>query len=155
MFLKNKKKYLKLKLEERDLRHKKLGDSRYLVEPNIKDGKGGLRDLQTLLWLGKYIYQVKNMSGLVESNILTNEEITTHWNSIKDLEKKEKLNVVRNVRYTDNGKILTSAGVSSGIDLCLYFLCKKYGKKLYDEVKRYIEWESPHGITFSNEKIPG
>ena len=69
------KEFLSLKLKERDIRHKKMGDSRYLVEPNIKDGKGGLRDLQTLLWLGKYIYQIKNMKGLESQRILTLAEV--------------------------------------------------------------------------------
>jgi [protein-PII] uridylyltransferase len=41
------------KLAERDARHKRMGDSRYVVEPNIKEGKGGLRDLHTLFWIGK------------------------------------------------------------------------------------------------------
>src|SRR6202011_614086 len=43
------------KLAERDARHKRLGDSRYQLEPNIKEGKGGLRDLHTLFWIDKYI----------------------------------------------------------------------------------------------------
>ena len=40
--------YVTAKLAERDERHRKMGDSRYVVEPNVKDGKGGLRDLHTL-----------------------------------------------------------------------------------------------------------
>ncbi len=36
-----------------------MGDSRYVVEPNVKEGKGGLRDLQTLFWIGKYIHKVR------------------------------------------------------------------------------------------------
>ena len=47
------------KLAERNARHKRMGDSRYVVEPNVKDGKGGLRDLQTLYWIGKYIHRVR------------------------------------------------------------------------------------------------
>ena len=43
-------------MAERDERHRGAGESRYKVEPNIKDGKGGLRDLHTLHWLSKYIY---------------------------------------------------------------------------------------------------
>ena len=43
------------KLEERDNRHTRQGDQRFVVEPNIKEGKGGLRDLQTLYWLVKHI----------------------------------------------------------------------------------------------------
>src|SRR6185436_15838665 len=48
--------FFEAKLAERDERHKRAGESRYRVEPNIKDGKGGLRDLHTLHWLAKYLY---------------------------------------------------------------------------------------------------
>jgi [protein-PII] uridylyltransferase len=49
----NVQKFVTGKLEERNARHKRMGDSRYVVEPNIKEGKGGLRDLHTLFWIGK------------------------------------------------------------------------------------------------------
>ncbi len=49
------KAFIEAKLAERDERHRRSGQSRYLVEPNIKDGKGGLRDLHTLHWLATYI----------------------------------------------------------------------------------------------------
>ncbi len=62
------------KLTERDGRHKKLGDSRYLVEPNVKDGKGGLRDLQTLFWIAKYTHQVGNVGELVAHGVLSDQE---------------------------------------------------------------------------------
>jgi [protein-PII] uridylyltransferase len=48
--------FIEAKLAERDQRHRRAGESRYRVEPNIKDGKGGLRDLHTLHWLAKYLY---------------------------------------------------------------------------------------------------
>jgi [protein-PII] uridylyltransferase len=64
------------KLAERDERHLKMGDSRYVVEPNVKDGKGGLRDLQTLYWIGKYVYDVREASELVSVGLLTAEEFT-------------------------------------------------------------------------------
>jgi [protein-PII] uridylyltransferase len=51
-----------------------MGDSRYVVEPNVKDGKGGLRDLQTLYWIGKYIYDVREAADLVSVGLLTAEE---------------------------------------------------------------------------------
>ncbi|QPQ54667.1 [protein-PII] uridylyltransferase [Allosphingosinicella flava] len=63
------------KLEERDARHRKLGDSRYVVEPNVKDGKGGLRDLHTLYWIGKYAYRVTSVPDLVEKGLLTPDEL--------------------------------------------------------------------------------
>jgi [protein-PII] uridylyltransferase len=62
------------KLAERNERHKRLGDSRYVVEPNIKEGKGGLRDLHTLYWIGKYIYKVRSAAELVDVGLLTQDE---------------------------------------------------------------------------------
>jgi len=62
------------KLEERDARHKRMGDSRYVVEPNVKEGKGGLRDLHTLYWIGKYIHRVRSASELVGAGLLTPAE---------------------------------------------------------------------------------
>ena len=62
------------KLEERNDRHKRMGDSRYVVEPNIKDGKGGLRDLQTLYWIGKYVHRVRSAKDLIEKGLFTQKE---------------------------------------------------------------------------------
>ena len=62
------------KLAERNERHKRLGDSRYVVEPNVKEGKGGLRDLHTLYWIGKYIHKVRDPSELVDVGLLTGIE---------------------------------------------------------------------------------
>ncbi len=66
--------FVEAKLAERDLRHNKLGDTRYLVEPNVKEGKGGLRDLQTLYWIAKYVYRVERSADLVERGLLTKTE---------------------------------------------------------------------------------
>ena len=67
--------FVEAKLAERDSRHKRLGDSRYLVEPNVKDGKGGLRDLHTLFWIAKYIYDIRDIGGLVALGVLTAQEL--------------------------------------------------------------------------------
>ncbi len=67
-------KYVAEKLAERNDRHKRLGDSRYLVEPNVKEGKGCLRDLHTLYWIGKYIHKVRDVSELVTVGLLTPAE---------------------------------------------------------------------------------
>jgi [protein-PII] uridylyltransferase len=63
------------KLAERDARHKRMGDSRYVVEPNLKEGKGGLRDLHTLFWIGKYMHHVSDVAELVDRGLLTREEL--------------------------------------------------------------------------------
>ncbi|MCA0425610.1 MAG: [protein-PII] uridylyltransferase, partial [Proteobacteria bacterium] len=66
--------YVQAKLAERDERHRKAGESRYLVEPNVKDGKGGLRDLHTLFWIGKYFYRVRTAAELVDKGVFTQGE---------------------------------------------------------------------------------
>lgn len=66
--------YVVAKLAERDERHRRMGDSRYVVEPNIKDGKGGLRDLQTLFWIGKFVHQVQDPRELVAKGLFTAAE---------------------------------------------------------------------------------
>jgi [protein-PII] uridylyltransferase len=66
--------YVTEKLAERNDRHKRLGDSRYVVEPNVKEGKGGLRDLHTLYWIGKYIHHVRDASELVRVGLLSPTE---------------------------------------------------------------------------------
>lgn len=66
--------FVEAKLAERDERHRKLGDSRYFLEPNIKDGKGGLRDLHTLYWIGKYAYGVGTSQAFVGKGLLYPDE---------------------------------------------------------------------------------
>jgi [protein-PII] uridylyltransferase len=66
--------FIQAKLLERDARHEKTGQSRYLVEPNIKDGKGGLRDLQTLFWIAKYYYRVARTEDLIGKDVFSRDE---------------------------------------------------------------------------------
>jgi len=66
--------FVTAKLAERDERHVKMGDSRYVVEPNVKDGKGGLRDLHALYWIGKYVHGVERPSDLVGAGLFTADE---------------------------------------------------------------------------------
>ena len=62
------------KLAEREDRIRRAGQSRYLVEPNVKDGKGGLRDLHTLFWIAKYVYRVRDASELVKHGVFDKSE---------------------------------------------------------------------------------
>ena len=67
------KDFISAKLIERENRHEKHGQ-RYMVEPNVKEGKGGLRDLQSLYWIAKYVYQTQNISNLVDLNVFRSDE---------------------------------------------------------------------------------
>ena len=62
--------FLEAKLAERDQRHARFGGTRYAVEPNVKDGKGGLRDLHTLFWISKYAYRLDHVQGVLGAGIL-------------------------------------------------------------------------------------
>jgi [protein-PII] uridylyltransferase len=66
--------FVAAKLAERDRRHNKWGDSRFMLEPNVKEGKGGLRDLHTLNWLARYCYRLSKASELVREDLLSDEE---------------------------------------------------------------------------------
>ena len=68
--------FIEAKLEERDARHRKQG-LRYVVEPNVKEAKGGLRDLQSLFWIAKHIYSVENAADLVDRGVFLEEEFKT------------------------------------------------------------------------------
>ena len=57
--------FIAAKQVERDIRHHRFGDSPFLVEPNIKEGRGGLRDLQTMYWMARYVFDVRVMGELV------------------------------------------------------------------------------------------
>ena len=66
--------FVEAKLEESELRHKNFGGSRYVVEPNVKNGKGGLRDLHTIFWISKFAYNVDSISKLIDIGALSKKE---------------------------------------------------------------------------------
>jgi len=68
--------FIEAKLNERDARHDKQGQ-RYVVEPNVKEGKGGLRDLQSLFWIAKYIHGVEHAADLVAKGVFRADEFET------------------------------------------------------------------------------
>ena len=73
--------FIDAKLKERAERHRKQGGQRYVVEPNVKEGKGGLRDLQSLFWISKYVHGVQDAADLVALGVFTAEEFDTFVNA--------------------------------------------------------------------------
>jgi [protein-PII] uridylyltransferase len=67
--------FFKAKLEETRERHQRYGDSVYLLEPNLKEGEGGLRDLHTALWLAKVKYKIHALPELVQKAVITEAEL--------------------------------------------------------------------------------
>jgi len=68
--------FVQQKLEERNNRHARMGDSRSVVEPNVKEGIGGLRDLQTLSWIARYVYNAQSNRELAGIGLFTDAELT-------------------------------------------------------------------------------
>ncbi|MBZ0128817.1 MAG: [protein-PII] uridylyltransferase [Rhodobacteraceae bacterium] len=66
--------FVEAKLVERAERHKKQGGQRYMVEPNVKEGKGGLRDLQSLFWIAKYLHRAHSSRELVALGMFSEAE---------------------------------------------------------------------------------
>ena len=67
--------FVSAKLGERETRIARAGASRYLVEPNVKEGKGGLRDLNTLFWIAAYVYRGQTGEDLVKAGVFTPKEL--------------------------------------------------------------------------------
>ena len=71
----HRRRFVSAKLEERDTRHRRQGDSRYLLEPHIKEGKGGLRDLQSLNWITLALYGDARPQTFVERAMLSADQV--------------------------------------------------------------------------------
>src|SRR5215217_5102726 len=69
--------FVAAKLKERDDRHARAGASRYMVEPNIKEGKGGLRDLNTLFWIAQYLHPGESIEKVMQLEMFDGREIRT------------------------------------------------------------------------------
>ncbi|RJL13343.1 [protein-PII] uridylyltransferase [Paracoccus siganidrum] len=79
LFAKSIPEFIEAKLQERAARHQRQGGQRYVLEPNVKEGKGGLRDLQTLYWIAKYIHRVDRAQELVDLGVFTRDEHLAFW----------------------------------------------------------------------------
>lgn len=97
VFGKNPRQFVEAKLAERDVRHARYGDSRFMLEPNIKEGKGGLRDLQTLNWLARYCYGSKRAVDLVRDDVVSAAEWRHYRQAYQFLSvMRAQLHVMRN-----------------------------------------------------------
>jgi transcriptional regulator GlxA family with amidase domain len=126
-----------------------------MPEPDllILPGGSGSRALTDNMELRKLVVQTLGRGGTVASvctgarilaaaGLLDGLEATTHHTAIDEIASMAPGAKVRgDVRFTDNGPILTAAGVSAGIDLSLYLVERQYGKDVADQTARYMEWE--------------
>jgi len=78
---------------------------------------------------------------LAEAGVLSNQNVTTHWEDIPDLQKNyPNLQVHANKRWVDEGDIVTSAGISAGIDMSLHLVSKLHSKELAEKTAKQMEF---------------
>lgn len=81
---------------------------------------------------------------LAQAGVLDELSVTTHWRHIDELARTyPRLKVDRDALYVDEGDVLTSAGVASGIDLCLHIVRRDFGTAVANHVARHIV-SAPH-----------
>ena len=78
---------------------------------------------------------------LAEAGIVTNHTVTTHWEDIEDLkENHPNLNVLKGKRWVADGNIISSAGISAGIDMSLHLVTILYSKMLAEQTAKQMEY---------------
>lgn len=81
---------------------------------------------------------------LAAAGVITDHEVTTHWEDLDDLQKQfPRLSVTRHVRWVDQGHIVTSAGISAGMDMSLHLVARLAGPELAERTARQMDyrWE--------------
>lgn len=79
---------------------------------------------------------------LAKAGLLEGKEATTHFLAIDSLKKiSDNITVKEKTRFVDNGNIITSEGVSAGIDMSLHVVSKLLGKETADETARYMQYD--------------
>lgn len=79
---------------------------------------------------------------LAKAGLLDGREATTHWSAIESLRQEAPKTTVReNRRFVDNGKVITAAGVSAGIDASLHLVDRLLGRDVAQQTARYMEYK--------------
>ena len=82
---------------------------------------------------------------LAKANLLEGLKATTHHQVFKALRNiAPNTEVIENVRYIDNGQVITSAGISAGIDMSLYVIAKIFGQLTADATAKYMEYQGQY-----------
>jgi transcriptional regulator GlxA family with amidase domain len=111
---------------------------------------------QTLDWLARTAVQAQITASvctgvflLAASGVLRSGEVTTHWEDVVDLRSRfPALTVLDGPRWIDNGALVTSAGISAGIDMCLHLVARLAGRELAEHTAHQMDFPwSADGLT--------
>ncbi len=84
---------------------------------------------------------------LAKANVLQGLSCTTHWEDIEDLRAMfPSLDIRENTAWVDNGRVVTSAGISAGVEMALHLITKLAGKELAIKTARQMQytWNNEH-----------
>jgi len=108
-----------------------------------------LRKENVINWIKKITKETKITASvctgtflLAKSRVITNHSVTTHWEDIDDLKKDyPSLNVKKNLRWVEDKNIITSGGISAGIDMSIYLVSKLISEDLAIKTAKQMEFE--------------
>ncbi|GFO61377.1 bifunctional uridylyltransferase/uridylyl-removing enzyme [Geomonas silvestris] len=112
------------KIEELKKRREKYGSSVYILEPNLKEGEGCLRDLHTAMWVAKVKYKVDEPRELVIKGVLSEEDIAVYYSSLNYLWR------IRNELHYAAGRKNDQLTFDAQISLARFFGYEDRGKVL-------------------------
>ena len=142
----------------------------FLVKPNdtiedhppldillVPGGKGTRREMRNerlKVWVKRQAEQVELLLSVCTGSLvlgtcglLDDMSATTHHGAFEELEKAApKTKVIRDQKYVDNGRIITSAGISAGIEMSLHVVAKLHGKEIAQKTARYMEYDWDSGL---------
>lgn len=117
-------KFIKEKLAEIKTRREKYGSTVYLLEPNIKEGEGGLRDLQSAMWIARTKYKFANPRELLIKGILAEEELEIYHSSLDYLWR------LRNELHYFCGRKNDQMNFDAQVHLATFFGYRDHGRVL-------------------------
>ncbi len=118
-----------------------------LVVPGAEDINSVISE-SSLEWIkeqsGKIRFTTAVCSGaliLQKAGLLKNRKATTHWMNIEDLENDSSIEVMPEMRYVRDGNIVTSQGVSAGIDMALWIVGQMHSPEHAREVRKILQYD--------------
>lgn len=110
---------------------------------------GEVKKPRVLNWIKKQSNNIKLVASvctgvflLAEAKVLINQKVTTHWEDIPNLRKEyPNLEVIENQRWVDEGEVVTSGGISAGIDMSLHLVSKLHNQELAEKTAKQMEFE--------------
>jgi transcriptional regulator GlxA family with amidase domain len=130
----------------------------------VPGGSGARRQVEnpvTVTWLRSVAESCKVISSvctgtflLVGAGIVQGQRVTTHHDSIEHLRTWGNAEVVSGVRFIQDGKFVTAAGVSSGIEMSLWLSGKLFGSQAEAYARNYIAYDTPPRSTFEVSRFP-